>query len=174
MGYSTGALRAFPWPGGDLRYLELGPRHADDRGCAFAFGSSAGFAGFACVFRRGDLDEPHGQRAMGWPRIAHVRDRRRRRHLRHRRHQLQQHRHRLPGRVGEHRRRCATELSRGWSEGVSWGTQEVLGITRGFYTCTTWVLHGFLHVYHMGTTPVGTQGVPKGYSRGTQGVLRGV
>ncbi len=35
------------------------------------------------VDRRGDVDEPHGQRAVGRPKWAHVRDRRHRRHLRH-------------------------------------------------------------------------------------------
>jgi hypothetical protein len=59
--------------------------------------------------RRRDVDEPYDQRAMGCANWAHNRDRRRRRHLRHRRHRRRQP---LPGRVGEHRRRCGPD-SRG-------------------------------------------------------------
>jgi hypothetical protein len=61
-------------------------------------------AGLVRVGRRCHLDEPHPQGGMGCAVLPHIRDRRRRRHLRHRRRR----RHRLlPGRVGEHRRRCA-------------------------------------------------------------------
>ncbi len=67
---------------------------------------SAGFA------RRCHLETRDRQRAVGCAIWAHVRDRRRRRHLRHRR---QRQRHPLPRRVGEHRRRCATRTNRGWS-----------------------------------------------------------
>ena len=59
--------------------------------------------------RRRDVDEPYDQRAVGCAIWTHVRGRRRRRHLRHRR--LRRH-HPLPGRVGEHRRRCGPD-SRG-------------------------------------------------------------
>jgi hypothetical protein len=83
-------------------------------------------AGSARVGRRCHVDEPHGQRAVGCAIWAHVRGRRRRRHLRHRR--LRQ--HPLPGRVGEHRRRCAAGLCPGVGR---WGTQEVLaGVTQGY------------------------------------------
>ena len=62
--------------------------------------------------RRCHVDEPHRQRAVGCAIWAHVRGRRRRRHLRHRRPRL----HLLPGRLGEHRRRCAGRTgSVGWS-----------------------------------------------------------
>jgi hypothetical protein len=85
-------------------------------------------AGLARVGRRYHLDEPHGQGAVGCAVWAHVRDRCRRRHLRHRR--LRQRGTKLPpGRVGEHRRRCAAELSRwGVVGGTRRGTQ---GGTRG-------------------------------------------
>ncbi len=83
------------------------------RGC-----SSVPLAWLARVGRRGELDVPHGQRAVGWPIWAHVRGRRRRRHLRPRR----RHYHLLRGRVGEHRRRYTTGLSR-------WGV--VRGVIKG-------------------------------------------
>jgi hypothetical protein len=60
----------------------------------------------AHLCRRCHLDPPHPQRAMGCPICAHVRDRRRRRHLRHRRPQRQ---HLLQGRLGEHRQRCGPD-----------------------------------------------------------------
>jgi hypothetical protein len=80
---------------------------------------------FARVGRRCELDEPHDQRAMvqcksgwaAWPIWAHVGGRRRR-HLRHRRPR----RHLLPGRVGEHRRRCAAGLAPGVVGGYRVGT----------------------------------------------------
>jgi hypothetical protein len=77
--------------------------------------------------RRCHLDVPHGQRGMGCAFWAHVRGRRRRRHLRHRRQRLGRRRQprQLPGRVGEHRRRCAAGLSLGGGRG-----------------CTAWVLRG--------------------------------
>jgi hypothetical protein len=56
----------------------------------------------ARVGRRCEVDTLARQRAVGCAIWAHVRDRRRRRHLRHRR-RRQQH---LQGRVGEHRQRC--------------------------------------------------------------------
>ncbi len=79
-------------------------------------------AGLARVGRRCHLDEPHGQRGMGCAKKAHVRGRRRRRHLRHRRlHRLQL----LPRRVGQHRRRCTAGLSPGGGRGgTRRGTQE--------------------------------------------------
>jgi hypothetical protein len=105
-------------------------------------------AGLARVGRRFLLDEPHGQGAVGWPRRAHVRRRRRRRHLRHRRRRQ----HRLPpGRVGEHRRRCAAGLGQGG------GWVVLRGVLAG-------VLAGVLRGYHRGTEE---------YSRGCQGVLMG-
>jgi hypothetical protein len=58
--------------------------------------------------RRRDVDEPYDQRAVGCAIWTHDRGRRRRRRLRHRR----QRQHPLPGRVGEHRRRCGPD-SRG-------------------------------------------------------------
>ncbi len=78
---------------------------------------------------------PYGQRGMGWPIWAHVRGRRRRRHLRHRRRLFQWHRQLLlRGRLGEHRRRCAAGLCRwgsvgGVIKGVLSGVQR--GGTRG-------------------------------------------
>jgi hypothetical protein len=85
-----------------------------DRARLVAFGAT----GRACarVGCRGELDEPHGQRAVGWPRRAHVRGRRRRRHLRHRRRRRRP--HLLQRRVGEHRRRCTAGLSLGVVGGV--------------------------------------------------------
>jgi hypothetical protein len=70
--------------------------------------------------RRCDVDVPHGQRAVGCARWAHVRGRRRRRHLRHRR---RRRRRLLPGRLVEHRRRCAAQPGPGgWSGGARGGT----------------------------------------------------
>jgi hypothetical protein len=99
--------------------------------------------------RRCHVDVPHGQRAVGRAIWAHVRGRRRRRHLRHRR--LQRQRHRLfRRRVGEHRRRCAGRTrSRGYSRGYLGGTK---GVPRG----TKEVLRG-------------TNGGPRGVPRGTTG-----
>jgi hypothetical protein len=93
------------------------------------------------VGRRNHVDKPHDQRAMGCASSAHDRDRRRRRHLRHRRPKL---RHQLPGRVREHRRRCAGRTK---SRGTGW-------VLRGYYRS---VPRG----YYRGT-------------QGTQGVLQGV
>jgi hypothetical protein len=64
-------------------------------------------AGLTRVGRRCHVDEPYPQRVVGCAVWAHIRHRRRRRHLRPRR--LGQNRP-LPGRVGEHRRRCAAGL----------------------------------------------------------------
>ncbi len=96
---------------------------------------------FARVGRRCHVEMPHGQRAVGWPRRAHVRGRRRRRHLRHRRLRLLQ-RNLLQRRVGEHRRRCAAGLSPrevggvldGYSGGTTGGrySRGSLGIPTGF------------------------------------------
>jgi hypothetical protein len=75
------------------------------------------FVGFARVGRRCHVEMPYKDRAVGCARWAHDRDRCRRHHLRHRRLR------RLPpqGRVGEHRRRCATRLGRGVVGGYSRG-----------------------------------------------------
>ncbi len=98
------------------------PRVAAAR--AVAFGASGRLS--RAFGRRCHVDEPHGQRAMGCTISAHVRGRRRRRHLRHRR----RWRHLLPGRVGEHRRRCAGRTrSRGGSGGTRVG---YLGGTQGY------------------------------------------
>ncbi len=79
--------------------------------------------------RRCHLDVPHGQRAMGCAMGAHVRGRRRRRHLRPRRHHQ---RPRLARRVGEHRRRCAAEFGQGgYSRGYLGGTTGILRGTTG-------------------------------------------
>jgi hypothetical protein len=67
---------------------------------------------------------PHGQRAVGWPRRAHVRDRRRWRNLRHRRPRLQ--RHLVQRRVGQHRRRYAARLDQGVVGGTGWVLHGVL------------------------------------------------
>ncbi len=73
----------------------------------------------AGVARRCDMETRDRQRAVGCASWAHDRDRRLRRHLRHRRPLW---RHQLPGRVGEHRRRCASRTrSREWSVGYSRG-----------------------------------------------------
>jgi hypothetical protein len=88
-------------------------------------------AGLARICRRRELGESYGKRGMGWPMWAHVRDRRRRRHLRHRRRQGQPPADcRLPGRVGEHRRRFVAGLS--VSSGVVGGTQVRLVPSAGF------------------------------------------
>jgi hypothetical protein len=100
--------------------------------------------------RRWNLDEPHNQRAVGWPISAHDRDRRRRRHLRHRRRR----RHRLrQRRVVEHRRRYAGRTQSG---AVVGGTLLVLlGVLRG-----TTSLHR------------GSSGGPQVYLGGAKAVLR--
>ncbi len=98
-------------------------------------------AGLARVGRRCHVDEPHRQRGMDCTVWAHDRDRRRRRHLRHRR---QRHWHRLPRRLGQHRRRCAA------------GLVLVVGDTR-------WVLRGY---------PRGTRGTER-YNRGTEEYSQG-
>jgi hypothetical protein len=98
---------------------------------------------FARVGRRRVVGMSRDQRAVGWPTKAHVRDRRRRRHLRHRRLQLQRHhRHPPPGRVGERRRRCATGLGRGVWSGVLGGYS---GGAREYYWGTTGVLQGYYY-----------------------------
>ncbi len=77
------------------------PRVAAAR--AVAFGATGRLS--HAFGRRCDVDVPHGQRGMGCATGAHVRGRRRRRHLRHRR---LRHRHHLPqGCIREHGRRCA-------------------------------------------------------------------
>ncbi len=98
------------------------PRVADAR----AWLRSCDRPGSRAFGRRCHLDEPHDQRAVGCATRAHIRDRRRRRHLRHRRlrPRLQ---HLLPGRVGEHRRRCAAGLSPGWAVGDSRGYEGTKG-----------------------------------------------
>jgi hypothetical protein len=89
------------------------------RACAVAFGATGRLS--RAFGRRCDVDVPHGQRAVGCARTAHVRGRRRRRHLRHRR--LQPWCRLPPRRVGEHRRRCAGRTrSGGWSGGTRGGT----------------------------------------------------
>jgi hypothetical protein len=89
------------------------PRVAAAR--AVAFGATGRWSRAFC--RRCHLDVPHGQRDVGWPSWAHVRGRRRRRHLRPRRHQRQR-QHRLQRRVVEHRRRCAGRTPSGGDRGV--------------------------------------------------------
>ncbi len=85
---------------------------------AVAFGATGRLS--RAFGRRCHVDVPHGQRGMGLASSAsraHVGGRRRRRHLRHRR--RRQHLHLLPGRVGQHRRRCAAGLGGGgWSGGT--------------------------------------------------------
>jgi hypothetical protein len=92
--------------------------------------------------RRYHLDLAHTQRAVGCPSWAHERDRRRRCHLRHRRLQ----RHRLQGRLGEHRRRCGPD-SRGVIEEVLTGYSRVIptgarGATSRGSQCDARVLRG--------------------------------
>ncbi len=74
--------------------------------------------------RRCDLDEPHDQRAVGCAIWAQERHRRRRRHLRPRRLR----RHKLQGRVGEHRRRCGPD-----SKDTYGYAQALKGPSRGSY-----------------------------------------
>ncbi len=81
-------------------------------------------AGLARVGRRSDVHQSYEQRAVGCASLPRVGGRRRRRHLRHRRLLRQLH---TPGRVGEHRQRCAAGLSR-W--GVVEGVLE--GVLRGY------------------------------------------
>ncbi len=101
--------------------------------------------GVARVGGRYHLHESYDQRGMGRALAAHVRDRRRRRHLRHRRlGRRRQCRHHLQRRVGQHQWRCAAGLGR--------------GVVVGGYTRL--VLRGY-------------SGAPRGYYRGTTGVLRG-
>ncbi len=121
------AACALPSHGGDLRYLWLDPRRASAAARAWLF--SVPPAGLARVGRRCHVDEPHGQRGMGSARFAHVRGRRRRRHLRPRR---RQRRRRLPQRrVREHRRRCAAELSR-WGQVGGYSTGVLEWVLRGY------------------------------------------
>ncbi len=90
-------------------------------------GSVRSVLGVARVGRRCDVDEPYPQGRMGCAMGAHIRDRRRRRHLRHRRQRW------LPGRVGEHQRRCAAGLGqRGSTTGAQRGYYGVLASTRGY------------------------------------------
>jgi hypothetical protein len=97
-------------------------RRPSDHVCALRLSPRSG--------RRRDVDEPYVDCAVGCAIWAHVRDRRRRRHLRHRRPQRH---HLLQRRVDQHRRRCATDLG-GWSGGT--GALRVLagylGVPRGF------------------------------------------
>jgi hypothetical protein len=82
--------------------------------------------------RRCYVDEPHTQAAVGCASLPHVRGRRRRRHLRHRRLLLQDgHHHLLPGRVGEHRRRCVAGLRQGGGRMVGGTTGVLHGSSRG-------------------------------------------
>jgi hypothetical protein len=104
----------------------LCPRRVNvGRACVCGVVSSAGVAR---VGRRRDVDTRDRKRAVGCATGAHVRDRRRWCHLRHRR----RHRRLLPGRVGEHRRRCASRTTSGGTRGgVVRGTH---GDTKGYYT----------------------------------------
>jgi hypothetical protein len=98
----------------------------------FAVLRSVSPARFARVGRRCDVEIPYGQRAVGWAKRPHVRDRRRRRHLRHRRLGQQRRRHHfLQGRVGQHRRGCVTGLAPGVVGAYRVGTQGVLEGTEG-------------------------------------------
>jgi hypothetical protein len=104
---------------------------------------------FACVGRRCHVEMPYGQRAVGWPTCAHIRDRRCRRHLRHRRRRRRR-LHLLQRRVGEHRRRCGPDSRRGWP-GVrggysTQGVLRVLGCSRGLSRGTRGVHGGCLEV----------------------------
>ncbi len=112
--------------------------------------------------RRCHVDEPYDIRAVGCARYAHVRDRRRRRHLRHRRLQWRL----SPGRVGEHRRRCATGLARGAPGGTGRVVRDTARVLHMYYRITGGGAQG----EHKGTRQVPN----KGYSRGTRGVLLGV
>jgi hypothetical protein len=115
-----------------LAVLIARPTAARDRAGVFAFVPSAVVARVGC---RREVAARDRQRAVGCARWAHVRDRRRRRDLRHRR----QHRRPLqplPGRVDEHRRRCATGLGLGLYEGTLGGysghTQVATGVVAGY------------------------------------------
>ncbi len=99
---------------------------------------------FARVCRRRHVEMPYGQRAVGCAFWAHDRDRRSRHHLRHRRHRHQ--RHPLPGRVGEHRRRCAAGLARG-----GWGV--LVGYSRGITGGTRGVVQGYPGGSHQADPP---------------------
>jgi hypothetical protein len=132
--------------------------------------------------RRSDVDKSYDQRAVGCAIFAHVRDRRRRRHLRHRRLQWRL----SPGRVGEHRRRCSPDSEEcpggHWkgSQGYCMGTAHVLqdywrgrpGRAQGDTTgAKQRVLAGFsLAGYFWGYR----EGCSVGYSEGTQSILWGV
>jgi hypothetical protein len=76
-------------PGADRRYLKPGPRRAG----VFALGV------IGALGRRRDVEQSYPRGAMGCAIWAHVRDRRRRRHLRHRR-RHQRRLHLLQRRVG--------------------------------------------------------------------------
>ncbi len=124
------------------------PRVADAR----AWLRSCDRPGSRAFGRRCHLDELHDQRAVGCAARAHVRGRRRWHHLRHRR-LRPRHQRLLPGRVGEHRRRCVAGLSPG---GGRWGTRGVLRVLRGNHG----VLRASIRVLRS------TRGVLHGYSRG--------
>jgi hypothetical protein len=112
--------------------------------------------GVARVGCRGVVDEPDGQRAVGCAMPARVGGRRRRRDLRHRRHRHR--RHPLPGRVGQHRRRCGPDTVGG-----------KVGTPRGYYTYSRVLRRG-----HSGWVLAGyCVDVLRGHSRGTQRVLNG-
>jgi hypothetical protein len=127
-------------------------------GRACILGSVRSALGVARVGRRGDVDEPYDQRAVGCARWADVRDWRRRRHLRHRR---QQHLplHLLQGRVGQHRRRYAAGLGVGDGRRVHQGGSR-LAIER--------------HVACTRRVPPVPRSVLAAYWRRTGGVLCGV
>jgi hypothetical protein len=141
--------------------------HALAPTCMFAFVSSDGCVR---VGRRYHVDLPCDQRAVGCACWAHVRDRRRRRHLRHRRlllrwHHLQQSRHLPQRRVGEHRWRCVTGLGQGGIGVLNGHSGVVIGdVLLGNYCGHYWG-------YRRGT--IGVWGVLSGDSRGTLGVLYG-
>ena len=99
------------------------PRRADGRVCFLRL----------LIGRRCDVAVRDRQRAVGFAKWAHFRDRRRRRHLRHRRQQLRQHaRHNLQRRVGERRRRCGPDSgvyrsSQGEARVTHWYSQGTSG-----------------------------------------------
>jgi hypothetical protein len=105
--------------------------------------------------------------AVGWPIWAHVGGRRRRRHLRHRR--LRRQHRLLPGRVGEHRRRCAGRARAGVGGGycVEYYSRVLRG-TKG-YNGTVYVRGSQWYSRSARGVPRGHLGVLKGYSTGTAG-----
>jgi hypothetical protein len=117
--------------------LRAQPQWADSHRCVCVVSSVGGRRG-----RRCHLDLPYDQRAVGWARWAHIRDRRRRRNLRHRRRRQP---HLIQRRVREPRRRCGPD-SRG--ECSAAGVMGEVRVTREAIRATA--------------------GVPQGYSWGTK------